>query len=45
MQAGCLASAPNGGHPWEATLCIWGDALVALLSPVLSALLPIVRSN
>ena len=33
------------GHPWEATLCVFGPDLVALLDPLLRAMLAVVRSS
>ena len=33
------------GHPWEATLCVFGSDLVALLDPVLRSMLPVVRTR
>lgn len=31
------------GHPWEESLCIWGEALVDTLGPELEAWLPVLR--
>jgi hypothetical protein len=33
------------GHPWEQTLCVFGDQLVSALAPMLSSWLPIKRSK
>jgi hypothetical protein len=33
------------GHPWEASLCVFGSPLVDKLQPILDALLPRLRSN
>lgn len=33
------------GHPWEETLCVMGDRLIASLGRTLSTWLPIKRSN
>ncbi|GGQ83639.1 hypothetical protein GCM10010166_62250 [Couchioplanes caeruleus subsp. azureus] len=33
------------GHPWEQTLCVFGEPLVSALVPTLTSWLPIKRSN
>ncbi|WP_305788177.1 DUF2716 domain-containing protein [Symbioplanes lichenis] len=33
------------GHPWEQTLCVFGEPLVSALVPMLTSWLPIKRSN
>ena len=33
------------GHPWEQTLCVFGEPLVSTLVPMLSSWLPVKRSN
>lgn len=33
------------GHPWEQTLCIFGEPLVTTLAPLLTIWLPIKRDN
>ncbi|WP_433731906.1 DUF2716 domain-containing protein [Actinoplanes sp. CA-051413] len=33
------------GHPWEQTLCIFGEQLVSALVPTLTSWLPVKRSN
>ncbi|WP_406045041.1 DUF2716 domain-containing protein [Micromonospora sp. NBC_00898] len=33
------------GHPWEQTLCVFGEPLVKVLAPLLTSWLPIKRSN
>ncbi|MET8234864.1 DUF2716 domain-containing protein [Micromonospora sp. NPDC005298] len=33
------------GHPWEQTLCVFGEPLVSTLVPMLTAWLPVKRSN
>jgi hypothetical protein len=33
------------GHPWEQTLCIFGDPLVSSLTPMLASWLPVKRSK
>lgn len=38
-------SAGTFGHPWEQSLCVFGDALADALVPTLSSWLPILRSS
>lgn len=33
------------GHPWEQTLCVFGEPLVSALAPLLTSWLPIKRSS
>jgi len=33
------------GHPWEQTLCVFGEPMVSALVPMLASWLPIKRSN
>ncbi|WP_030456937.1 DUF2716 domain-containing protein [Herbidospora cretacea] len=33
------------GHPWEQTLCVFGDPLVTALAPLLTSWLPVKRSR
>jgi hypothetical protein len=33
------------GHPWEQTLCVFGEPLVSTLVPMLASWLPVKRSN
>lgn len=33
------------GHPWEQTLCVFGDRFVGVLAPMLSSWLPVRRSS
>ncbi|MFF5226045.1 DUF2716 domain-containing protein [Dactylosporangium sp. NPDC000521] len=33
------------GHPWEQTLCVFGDRLVSALTPMLTSWLPVKRSS
>jgi hypothetical protein len=33
------------GHPWEQTLCVFGEQLVSTLAPTLTSWLPVKRSN
>lgn len=33
------------GHPWEPSLCVFGDSLVERLRPILDAVLPRLKTN
>lgn len=33
------------GHPWERSLCVWGDALVRNLGASLRGILPVLREH